>query len=292
MSTRSDEEKAARRGRGFQCVRCLKKGVEYINIKSRVEDHICKTHLAPDQLPYNCTLCLFRCTKKEDLQRHLTHYRGHIARLQDNKGNRMPDSPDFLIENPNPYILGSDSDYIKLSKSDSQVHFLLKSKAEETLPTDIIIQAAKEIINPVPETEETPLIPTTEATTTVKDPAIQPIWQMFLSMLEVNKQKGLPLPPTATIPAGQNSFLPATPAPTAPVSPSVPLAMQVPETVYPGLSMLGASSMPYNVWKQPIVTSVVTASWPIVNQTLPPLTYTMPMTNCLLPATSSRQMEP
>ena len=134
----------------------MQRGVEYINTKSRLEDHIRKTHLKPDQLQFYITLCLFRCTRREDLYRHVTHYKWHAARLIDEKGNRIPDSPDYLAENLNPYIIGStDSDYIKLSKGDSKIHFLLRQKGEQTtLPSDIIARAAQETTNPMSEIEE------------------------------------------------------------------------------------------------------------------------------------------
>ena len=201
MSVKTDAEKAAKRGRGFQCVRSMQRGVENINTKSRLEDHIRKTHLTPDQLPFYCALCLFRCTRREDLYRHVTHYNWHAARLADEKGNRIPDSPDYLVENPNPYIIGStDSDYIKLSKGDSRVHLLLRQKGvETTLPSDFIARAAEEITNPMSEIEELLAVPTFEVTppTISQDLAVQPLWKAFLSFMEGTR------PPAVSITASQ-----------------------------------------------------------------------------------------
>ena len=103
-------------------------------------------------------------------------------------------------------------------------------------------------------------------------------WQMFLPMLEVNKQKSLPLPPTAHSDRAKQLLIintrPHSSCQFVSTSGYASPGNSIPWFVYVG------GFLNYNVWKQPIVTSVVTASWPIANQTLPPLTYTMPMTNC------------
>ena len=43
-------------------------------VKSRVENHIYKYHLALDQCPFYCTFCLFRSTEKTPLQQHVYTY--------------------------------------------------------------------------------------------------------------------------------------------------------------------------------------------------------------------------
>ena len=70
--------------------------------KAEGRDHIRKQHLDADQLPFYCTLCLFRCKRREELRRHVSYYNRHAARLIDEKGNAIQDSPDVLVENLKP----------------------------------------------------------------------------------------------------------------------------------------------------------------------------------------------
>ena len=133
-------------GRAYQCRHCLRSGKEYIQEKQRVEDHIRKTHLAPDQLPFYCTLCLFRCTRRDDL---LKHYRCHAARLIDDSGNKIPDSPQYLVANQDPYVIGQ-QDYLVLSKEDSEAYFQQRWEAKRAASGtgDLLALAVQELGTP------------------------------------------------------------------------------------------------------------------------------------------------
>ena len=139
-------------GRGYQCRHCLKDGKEYIQEKQRVEDHIRKQHLNADQLPFYCTLCLFRCTRREELRRHVLYYKWHAARLTDEKGNAIQDSPDFLVENPKPYTIGL-QDYIVLSREDSDSYFAQRREARRASSDtgDLLSQAVQALHRQVGE---------------------------------------------------------------------------------------------------------------------------------------------
>ncbi|KAH3710689.1 hypothetical protein DPMN_070181 [Dreissena polymorpha] len=52
-------------------------------------DHIYKHHVALDDCPFYCTLCMFRCTTKEALQKHVTNYTKHTA-LAGNNNDQTP----------------------------------------------------------------------------------------------------------------------------------------------------------------------------------------------------------
>ena len=49
----------------------------YIGQKYRVIGHIMKTHLTLTDVPYYCSLCLFRYQQWNDLIKHVRHFRPH-----------------------------------------------------------------------------------------------------------------------------------------------------------------------------------------------------------------------
>ena len=73
---KSEEEKAKHHGQGYQCLCCLSKGVQYVAEKILVEDHIMKMHLSLDEVPFYCSLCMFKCKTSTTLDNHLVRYRG------------------------------------------------------------------------------------------------------------------------------------------------------------------------------------------------------------------------
>ena len=144
-----DMEKAKHRGRGYQCVRCLNEGKEVILEKCRLEDHIRKCHLSLDQLPFYCSLCLFRYTEKAQLKDHVSKYKWHKQML---KEKNVEDSPQFLKENPTPYQIGK-ADYIMLSYEDSISYFHQKGQTgrkTSNSDSDLLDEAVREIF-PVPQ---------------------------------------------------------------------------------------------------------------------------------------------
>ncbi|KAH3855214.1 hypothetical protein DPMN_097778 [Dreissena polymorpha] len=70
-----------------------------------------KKHMSLGQAPYYCRLCLFRCFKREELEKHVHSFRRHALVLQE-KNN--PESPEFLVSNPFPYPI-TDRDVAALS---------------------------------------------------------------------------------------------------------------------------------------------------------------------------------
>ena len=120
---KSEEEKAIHRGQGYQCLRCLSKGVQYVAEKIRVEDHIMKMHLSLDEVPFYCSLCMFKCKTPTTLDNHLVRYRRHALIAEEKKVDAADHS--CLRSNPNPYKI-QDTDYKKLDRDDSRVHFLLR----------------------------------------------------------------------------------------------------------------------------------------------------------------------
>ena len=55
-------DRARKRGAAYQCQRCYNKdGVNVVNIKCRMEEHIVKYHMPKEEAPCRCLLCGFTC---------------------------------------------------------------------------------------------------------------------------------------------------------------------------------------------------------------------------------------
>ena len=114
-------ERARRMGRAWQCMRCLnEEGKRVVDRKSRIEEHLMKTHLPLTQVPYYCKLCLFRCQKREQLDHHVEVHKRHKTMAE--KRN-IKDSSVCLVANAKPLVFGP-GDYAMLSSEQSLQHFL------------------------------------------------------------------------------------------------------------------------------------------------------------------------
>ena len=114
-------EKAKRMERAWQCLRCYhREQKRTVDRKGRIEDHIMKVHLALEEVPYYCRLCLFRCQRQEQLSSHVTAHKRHVEMAA--KRN-ITDHESCLVFNAKPHIIGP-MDYVALSAEDSLAHFL------------------------------------------------------------------------------------------------------------------------------------------------------------------------
>ena len=123
LYSQEDIERAKKRGRAYLCTSCYHKSerqVKKIDEKGRIEDHILKTHVTPERWPFYCTLCLFRCTRREQLNHHVTSYQRHMDMAS---ARQIKDSSPWLVESPNPYQI-SEFDYAKLSQEESLQFYL------------------------------------------------------------------------------------------------------------------------------------------------------------------------
>ena len=88
----------------YQCLKCHHvTGEERVGPRYRIMDHFLRQHLSLDQAPFYCRLCLFRSYKWEDLRRHTTSFPRHKLIMRE-KG--LEDSEEFLVKNPNAYVVG------------------------------------------------------------------------------------------------------------------------------------------------------------------------------------------
>lgn len=137
------ERMARHKGRAYQCLRCCHQGgKEVIDVKARIECHIMKTHLSLDQVPFYCSLCLFRCSDKATLLDHVTKFKRHevMAKMKGVSGNT-----ECLKENANPYQIGLE-DYFVFSQAESTQIFLnrMRAKKGSSSNQDLLSEACQE----------------------------------------------------------------------------------------------------------------------------------------------------
>ena len=127
--SQEDIDRAKKRGRAYLCTACYHKSdrqTRKIDEKGRLEDHILKTHVAPERWPFFCTLCLFRCTRREQLTHHVDNYQRHLDMAS---APQLKNSFPWLAESPNPYKI-SEFDYAKLSQEESLQFYLQRHGAK------------------------------------------------------------------------------------------------------------------------------------------------------------------
>lgn len=93
--------------RQFSCMYCVRAKRSHVAERYRMVAHIYKHHLALDQAPFYCTLCLFRCTTKDALDRHVVNYAKHATEAANIGG----DPGRFLGQNPNPRLIQEGIDF-------------------------------------------------------------------------------------------------------------------------------------------------------------------------------------
>jgi hypothetical protein len=86
----------------FKCLRCIEnRQPPHVNERYRMVDHLQKHHFALDQVPFYCSLCLFRCITKSALVKHVTDYKRHIVMVREEGCNDV-DPQRYFVENPYP----------------------------------------------------------------------------------------------------------------------------------------------------------------------------------------------
>ena len=117
---REESFKAARRGRGYMCLRCFsEKGKTVINTRIRLERHILYNHLKSGQAPFMCSLCNHPTVNWNDL---LKHFQKNIKHKNMINKEGIQDISPFLITNKNGYKFGT-TDYKVMDKADSNKVF-------------------------------------------------------------------------------------------------------------------------------------------------------------------------
>ena len=80
LYSREAIEKAKKRGRAYMCLVCHRQtGEKRISEIGPMEDHILKTHVSRDRIPYYCRLCTFKCQTAHQINHHFSHYSRHVT---------------------------------------------------------------------------------------------------------------------------------------------------------------------------------------------------------------------
>ena len=126
-------ERAKKCGRAYQCLACYyNNGKVYVNEKLKVEDHIYKTHVRPDEIPFYCPLCHFHCQREDQLQHHIENYQPH-KKIVDEKG--YPDKGrSFLMRSTKPHVIGP-LHYLRYEPAESLQHWLRVMKVNQASST-------------------------------------------------------------------------------------------------------------------------------------------------------------
>ena len=154
LYSQEDIERAKKRGRAYLCTSCYHKSerqVKKIDEKGRIEDNNLKTHVTPERWPFYCTLCLFRCTRREQLNHHVTSYQRHMDMAS---ARQIKDSSPWLVESPNPYQI-SEFDYAKLSQEES-LQFYLQRHGSKGVNGNPIKAALRKMTEGILEDDITP----------------------------------------------------------------------------------------------------------------------------------------
>lgn len=70
--------RARHRGRAYICLACLyQKKERVVDEHAKMEDHILRNHIEMARIPFFCQLCKFKCLKREQYERHISHYCRH-----------------------------------------------------------------------------------------------------------------------------------------------------------------------------------------------------------------------
>ncbi|MEW8545558.1 MAG: hypothetical protein AB2693_18720 [Candidatus Thiodiazotropha sp.] len=94
-----------------------------MDIKCRLEEHVLRNHVPLEEVPFFCSLCLFKSQQKQQIISHFSSCKRH----KDMAAKRgVTDSMVFLVESQKPYKFGS-LDLVQLSAEESLNHFMKQS---------------------------------------------------------------------------------------------------------------------------------------------------------------------
>ena len=122
-------DRAKHRGRAYLCLAChYTKKLRYVDEHGKMEDHILRNHIEADRIPFFCSLCKFKCLKKDQFVRHLSHYARHVSMAA---ARKIVDHSPWMVESTNPYPVG-DMDMVKLSQEESLKFFLERTTQRQS----------------------------------------------------------------------------------------------------------------------------------------------------------------
>lgn len=114
-------------------MQCGGAGASYVGERYRVVDHVMKHHMALDQTPFYCKLCMFRCTTLDQLDRHVTSYKRHVtmAAMPEYQG----DASRYLVRNSNARPIKEGIDFRPLTEEEHQQFRPTENMASTSTPS-------------------------------------------------------------------------------------------------------------------------------------------------------------
>ena len=92
-----------------------------------IEEHILKMHVALENVPYYCCLCLFKGQRKEQLLQHFKTCKRHRD-MAEKRGIEQGVNETLIVQSSTPYRLSA-VDYVQLSAEESLAHFMDQAKS-------------------------------------------------------------------------------------------------------------------------------------------------------------------
>ena len=101
-----------------------------------MEDHILKTHVRRDRIPYYCHLCMFKCITQHQMNHDVNHYSRHLTRARE---PAITNHQEWMEASPIPYKI-RETDLLKFSEKESVLFFLKKQSGEQSPVTATVEQ--------------------------------------------------------------------------------------------------------------------------------------------------------
>ena len=129
LYSREAIEKAKKRGRAYMCRVCHRQtGEKRISEIGPMEDHILKTHVSRDRIPYYCRLCTFKCQTAHQINHHFSHYSRHVTAARQ---MGITNHQEWIEASTIPYKIG-ETDMLKFSQEESMLFYLKKQSGESS----------------------------------------------------------------------------------------------------------------------------------------------------------------
>ena len=129
LYSREAIEKAKKRGRAYMCLVCHRQtGEKCISEIGPMEDHILKTHVSRDRIPYYCRLCTFKCQTAHQINHHFSHYSRHVTAARQ---MGITNHQEWIEASTIPYKIG-ETDMLKFSQEESMLFYLKKQSGESS----------------------------------------------------------------------------------------------------------------------------------------------------------------
>ena len=139
LYSREAIEKAKKRGRAYMCLVCHRQtGEKRISEIGPMEDHILKTHVSRDRIPYYCRLCTFKCQTAHQINHHFSHYSRHVTAARQ---MGITNHQEWIEASTIPYKIG-ETDMLKFSQEESMLFYLKKQSGESSPALSSVAQTS------------------------------------------------------------------------------------------------------------------------------------------------------